>query len=253
MNTDMRHKSGRYRVSVRESRLVAERLLLTLGIPSGYVGAVRECILHSQALGLGGFAHLNANLDALRAPGLEAIRIAETTTSTVSADCRGVHAWMALPTLFDLAVSFARRAGRSELEIRGAVSPSEFGVARALAHRYGAVATLDTAANDMVRIKVMNATSPNRLEQWDPFLVEALHQGYDVDATLWRKLYALSKEALAPDSALSRRHAGPVVLLDDGSILGRQPEDDDFDPEMLKNVGVTAKPNTQAMSDETDA
>jgi hypothetical protein len=35
---------------------------------------------------------------------------------------------------------------------------------------------------------------------------------------------------------VSRRHAGPVILQDDGTVLGRLPGDDDFDINMLRKV-----------------
>ena len=60
--------------------------------------------------------------------------------------------------------------------------------------------------------------------------------GYEVAESTWRGMHALSNRALAPDSVVSRRHAGPVVLADDGRLLGRVPGDDDFDMNMLKKV-----------------
>lgn len=50
--------------------------------------------------------------------------------------------------------------------------------------------------------------------------------GLTVDAALWWQLFHRSAEALAPDSYVSRRHAGPIIVEADGKVIGRQDEDE---------------------------
>jgi hypothetical protein len=131
----------------------------------------------------------------------------------------------------DLAVDRARRTGMGRMELKNFAAPGELAVAAALAKRYGASAEISGTL-----LTVRNTSRPVSAEQWDPLLLAALRDGYESDETTWKAMHALGNRALAPDSVVSRRHAGPVVLADDGSLLGRVPQDDDFDMNMLKKV-----------------
>jgi len=218
-----------WNVSVREARMCVERILLTCGIPSGFVHGVRDCVLLSESLGLGGFACLlesHARLDWSRHA---AIRV-EDHDNGLRVDGGGAHAWLLLPTLVDLAVDLARRNGVARVLVANVESALELRVAAGLAHRYGARITGESIWT------VMNAAPPRNSADWDPLLRQAMLKGFDVDGALWRAVHELSNGALAPDSVASRRHAGPVVLADDGKLLGRIPQDDDFDMNMLTKV-----------------
>ena len=216
-------------VSVREARMCVDRILLTCGLPSGYVHGVRECVLLSQSLGLGGFGHLLTGHAAVRMEGFERIRV--TGEDSLMVEGAGLHAWVLLPTLVDLAVDAARRHGSASAQVANVARAEELAVAAALATRYGARIHVEGG-----RLGVKHHARPRSAVQWDPLLDAAMRNGYDVEEKLWRAVYALSNTALAPDSVVSRRHAGPVVLADDGSLLGRLPQDDDFDMNMLKKV-----------------
>lgn len=217
----------RFRMSVREARMFVGRILLTCGVPSGAAHGVQECILLSQSLGLGGFSLLLKEHASLNWGKYENLRFREPTVI----DGGGLHAWLALPAIVDLAVDRARRTGMGQLKIENVAAPGELAVAPALAKRYGASATFSGTL-----LTMRNAPRPVTAEQWDPLLAAALRDGYESDEATWRAMHALGNRALAPDSVVSRRHAGPVVLADDGSLLGRIPQDDDFDMNMLKKV-----------------
>jgi hypothetical protein len=208
-----------------------ERILLTRGLPSGAVHGVREAVLMSESLGLGGFRHLLEKPDGLDWNLFADIRTRDLDDGALAIDGGGIHVWLALPTIMDLAVAQARRAGSSVTRVSNVAALQELGVAQALGRRYGAVASVAGGA-----ISVKNSSRPVSAEQWDPLLWHAMRHGYDVEEALWRDLHRLSNSALAADSVVSRRHAGPVVLQDDGSIKGRVPGDDDFDMNMLKKV-----------------
>jgi hypothetical protein len=209
--------------------MCVERILLTCGLPSGYVHGVRDCVLLSQALGLGGFKELLQGDSAIRMDGFDRIRISGDDAE-LTFDGAGLHAWLLLPTLVDLAVDAARRYGNATMKLLTVALVSEMPVAGALARRYGA----EIKGQDLLLVK--NTSRPLAAEQWDPLLYAAMRNGFDVEESLWRALHKRSDQALAPDSVVSRRHAGPVVLTEDGSIAGRLPQDDDFDMNMLKKV-----------------
>lgn len=215
-------------VSVREARMAVERTLLICGIPGGAVHGVRECILLSEALGLAGFRYLLEKHATLRWEAFSRIQL-----NACALDGGGIHAWLVLPTLMDLAVADARREGSANYSVANVAAPQELKVAEALARRYGAVAAVAGG-----KLSVRNGSRPVTAAQWDPLLLAALRYGFDVEEGLWRALHSLSNGALAPDSVQSRRHAGPVVVRDDGSIQGRLPQDDDFDMSMLKKVAT---------------
>ncbi len=234
-------------MSVREARMYVGRILLTCGLPSGMVHAVTECILTSQSAGYGGFASLLRSYGDLRMDGFARLRLVDVDPCTLDVEAGDVHAWILAPTLIDLAVDTARRQGSATLHVRDVLEAGELRILSHLARRHGALA--DVAADGGERgmtVTVCNGSPPRHAEQWDPLLMQALKHGYPITEALWRDLHSLSNNALATDSVLSRRHAGPVILLDDGTIVGRQPSDDDFDPNMLKSV--TSPPNSAATS-----
>lgn len=221
-----------FRMSVREARMFIGRILLTCGLPSGAVHGVQECIMLSQSLGLGGFKMLLNDHESLDWGRFGNFTLKEKNLL----DGGGLHAWLALPTIMDLAVDDARRHGSSAWGIENLAAPKELAVATALAKRYGAVAEVSGNMRGTL-LTVRNTSRPATPEQWDPLLLEALREGYESDEATWKAMHALGNRALAPDSVVSRRHAGPVVLAEDGSLLGRIPQDDDFDMNMLKKVG----------------
>lgn len=217
-------------VSVREARMSVDRILLTCGLPYGYGHGVRECILLSQSLGLGGFKHLLDGHAALRMDAFGAIRATDADDGALKIDGAGLHAWLLLPTLVDLAVDAARRSGSARVRVSNVSAAVELKIAGALASRYGA----EIEGEYLLTVK--NTSRPRTAEQWDPLLFAAMKDGFEVEESLWRAVHKLSNSALAPDSVVSRRHAGPVILKDDGSFAGRLPGDDDFDMNMLKKV-----------------
>jgi hypothetical protein len=235
-------------VSMRESRMCVDRILLVVGLPSGYVAAVRECVLLSQALRLGGFAHLLAHHGELSMAPFQHLQLTDHQDASVSVDGAGMHAWLLAPTLTDLAVDVARRNGHANFQVRRVIAAGEMHTVAALAVRHGAVAHVAVSAAvggdaPCATIELSNAPRPRTAEQCDPLLFAAMRDGFAVDEPLWRAIHALSNAALAPDSVVSRRHAGPVILQDDGSIFGRPPADDDFDFNMLRNVAPAATEN----------
>lgn len=238
MTARLEHPERPVDLSVREARMLVDRILLTCGVSAGYLHGVRECILTSQSLRLGGFARLIDITGELRMDGFAALRVVEGRDGELDVDGGGIHAWLLAPTLADLAVEGARRGGAGRITVANVAAIDELQTIAALAHRYGARAQVTLHAAQSATIDTHNAPRPTSHERWDPLLHAAIVNGYPIEPPLWRAMHTMSNRALAPDSVVSRRHAGPVILQDDGTIFGRPPSDDDFDINMLKKVAA---------------
>ena len=75
----------------------------------------------------------------------------------------------------------------------------------------------------------------------------ALLEGLVVEAPLWWQLYQRSMGALAPDSVVSRRHAGANIVDDSGKVIGRM-TDDDTDFSLLRAPGARAQITTTTLT-----
>ncbi len=215
-------------VSLRESRLVLERLMQVTRVEPGLVPSLRDCALYSAALGLGGFPELLRHLDLLRAAkpiGLRILDGADTPPpDTLVADCTGQHAWIAAPALVDLCVERHRRGLPGVLVAQNLTEMSELHIAGALAEAHGLSATVAAEEQDggtAVRLSVQSRADGH------PTVLDTIRRhGIAVEADLWWRLFHLANEALAPDSFTSRRHAGAIMVTADGRVVGRQDEDD---------------------------
>lgn len=208
-------------ISLREARLVVERILLLSPVPPGLAPDVRETVLISQMLGLGGFSALlehYAELTPAAAPTLEGTEL----------HCQGAHAWLVAPAIADLAVE-AAFAGGGTLHVTGVRAPAELPTVTGLASRHGAQLRLDGVA-----ITALPATvAPT--SRMDALTWRMVRNGFPVLGSLWWRLYHLSNEALSPDLLVSRRHAGHMVVREDGTVIGRRDIDDDTDMRLLIN------------------
>ena len=216
MSTCQSNPSAVMTVSLREMRMVFERLLQVTRIESGLVPALRDCALYSAALGLGGFASLAQTLEAISKADPRALSLDGLTI-----DCGGQHAWLAADAALDVATENLRTGGAGVVTVRNAADLGELRVVEALAQRFGlkAIVTIGATA---ATIAVSPATDPSEIATLDAIR----RNGVRVEAALWWTLYHRSADALAPDSYLSRRHAGPIIVEADGKVIGRQDEDE---------------------------
>ncbi|QRM56149.1 hypothetical protein [Sinorhizobium sp. BG8] len=208
-------------VSLREMRMVLERLMQVTRVEPGLVPSLRDCALFSAALGLGGFARLSDNLEAVKVADPHAIKLAATDRPVI--DCARQHAWIAVDAALELAIETLRTGGNGAVEVKNATAIGELKVAEALAQRFGlkATVTIDETAGTAL-IVVAPATDAADIG----ILGRIRREGLVVDAGLWWQLFHQSAEALAPDSYMSRRHAGPIIVEADGKVIGRQDEDE---------------------------
>lgn len=226
------------RASLRESRMVLERLMQVVRADEGLVPSLRDCALYSAALGLGGFPAVSAHIEALRDAAPQ--RIAVVTEAPLTIDAAGQHAWLVAEALVDLLVAEARAGGaeRAEARVVNLAASAELGVVAAIARRHGFVAALVAGDDGTAAVTL----TPAGADDVDP-LQRIRLEGLPVAQDLWWRLFHRANEALAADTVQSRRHAGPIKIEEDGRIVGRQ-DDDETDIRLL--VGEVAGAKSQA-------
>jgi hypothetical protein len=212
-------------VSLRECRLVFERLMQVIRVEPGMVPALRDCALYSAALGLGGFAELQRHLQLLEQTGLQALSL-DYQNDPKRVDCGGQHAWLAADTLLDLLADEFKRSGSAQLLVANLQEPRELQVIQALAERYGLEVDIKDDAQGL------RLTARHRTTQATSQLNSIRLKGLNVEAALWWKLFHHANEALAPDSFESRRHAGSIMVDAQGQLIGR-PDEDETDLSLL--------------------
>lgn len=210
------------RVSLRECRMVLERLMHVANLHPGQVVSTRESALYSAALGLGGFANLRATIDQLKVARDWAV-ILGSDEQSMKIDCAGQHAWIIAPLLADLLVDAKRRGRTSTMAVVGLSARDEIPVIEPFLQRHGFMGTIAFGTSpDELQISIQPLTSARAHDLVD----EVRRDGLLVPDALWWELFHLSSEALAPDSFESRRHAGAIIVEADGRVIGRQDEDD---------------------------
>jgi hypothetical protein len=224
-------------VSLRECRMVIERLVQTTDIPETLVPFVRDCALFSAALQVSGFPGLKSQLQLLRNASPAPVTIIEDGVLGAA----GQHAWLVADACVDYAVDRFRRCRSASMRILNVAEPAELQVIDALASRYGLRARVRPLSNDATEIELSAGPhdEPDGLDR-------IRREGLPVPVALWRQLYETSQSALAPDSVVSRRHAGPHLVEADGRIIGR-PDEELNDFSMLTSLDDLA-PQKKAIS-----
>lgn len=207
-------------VSLRESRMVLERLMQVARVDEGLVPALRDCALYSTALSADGFIHLTNHLGQLSKKSTSPISFGTLDDGVTRVHCAGQHAWLVALTLVDLAVDAAQQGRDACFVVEGAGEAQELRVAMALAQPHGLEATLEASDNAQ---RVMFRASSG---QGENTLARIVHEGLRVERAYWWTLFHRANDALAPDSYESRRHAGPIIVDAQGRVIGRTDEDE---------------------------
>lgn len=210
-------------VSLRESRMVLERLMQAVRVPEGLVVSLRDCALYSAALRLGGFPGLKDSLHSLSDADPSRMKLVDGRTL----DAGGLHAWFVAEAASDLAVAAARNGEAEGVRVVNVMQPAELGVVSALTHGHGFVASVTCESSNAAAIAVQPAMAHDQSP-----LDRIRRQGLPVSAELWWELFHKSAAALATDTVASRRHAGPIIVAEDGRVVGRQ-DDDETDFSLL--------------------
>ncbi|WP_105428050.1 hypothetical protein [Neorhizobium sp. T6_25] len=224
------HSSPSMRVMPREMRLMSERILSLSSLPKGFFLTVGDIPMYSQKLGLGGFKLLDQRFESFKSAAPARIAIAAEAGNRMTLDACGEHAWFVLPTAIDLLGELTARFGSVELTITGATDAEEL----ALAVRFGGRSGLSISVFGNV-LKAVPAAVTGDVRKDDPLLWSLLENGAEIESDLWWRIYHLAKRALATDSVVSRRHAGPMIVNEDGTVIGRKDNDDETDVSFLSS------------------
>ncbi|MFF2325013.1 MULTISPECIES: hypothetical protein [unclassified Streptomyces] len=239
-------------LSLRELRLVAERLLQAQGLELGAVHAVRDLVLHAQAAGLPALQMLADRLsDADRACSGR-VDIAAEAPGALVVDCLGQSALVVAPALLDLLQSepgervtlWAGRIERAELAAvlehqgtdRGVVI-TVTPVTSAAAPAAGLPDVPGILAGEGVLL-VMERRTPElpddpELRRLLPLVgslpaARAVRTGVETPAVLWWSLFESSATALSAESVTSLKHAGATAVDENGVIEPDLTDDVDF-------------------------
>lgn len=207
------------RVMPREMRLMSERILSLTALPKGFALMITDVVMYSESMGLGGFALLEQRLDSLKEANMTRLSLSDDGGRL---DAGGQHAWCVVPSVIDL----LQLEGVERIEVANVTDPGELKIAEGLGARAGLAIT----------VKGM-LISASRRDPGDPVLDRLMQDGCTVPAPQWWRIYELAQTALLPDSAVSRRHAGPVIVTEDGRVIGRKDNDDDTDVSFIGSDG----------------
>ncbi|MBS0248912.1 MAG: hypothetical protein JSR61_20040 [Proteobacteria bacterium] len=219
------------RLMPREMRMMTERVFSLSGQPKGFFLMVQDVVMYSQKLGLGGFALLEQRWADLKKADPTRVWVAHEADDSLTLDAAGEQAWFIIPTVIDLMGELAARYGRATVTVINARDAGELRVAADLAARNGLRVTFGNGPQPTLTATPFAITG--RISEDEPLLWDLLQNGVSLEADQWWRVYALALKALAPDSVVSRRHAGPVIVNDDGSIIGRKDSDDETDLSFL--------------------
>lgn len=228
------------RVLPREMRLQTERILLLTALPKGFVPQAVDAIILSQCMGLGGFPLLERCFDGLNNADPSRLRVVSEAAGRVRLDAGGEHGWIALPGALDLLAECVAEHGYGQVIVENAADADELSIATVFGERFGLAVVVEQQPDGSVVLGGMAA--PRSADGLDRVFRAALGEGVPVESDLWWRLYRLSNSALSPDSPVSRRHAGPLIVHDDGRVFGRVDNDDDTD---ISFISATAEANTQ--------
>lgn len=223
------------RIMPREMRLMGERILSLTGQPKGLFLSLTDIVMYSEKLGAGGFAMLERSVADFKDAVPARITIVSESGATIALDAVGQHAWFVLPVVIDLLGELVARFGEGEVTIADAIDPAEFAVATELGRRSGLGITFESGPIARLTAVARPLTGDFRAD--DPLLAALMDDGTPINEALWWRIYHLARTALAPDTVVSRRHAGPLIVNEDGSVIGRTDNDDDTDISFLSKSG----------------
>lgn len=216
-------------VSLREARIVIDRLLQWKGFPAGRRPALTDAGLYSASLGLSGFERLLDNIDVLKF-GIERHSTISGDETDLCLDAHGKHAWAVAEEVSDLLTEMDRRHGKGCVKAVNLVAAEELAVVGPVIQKYDLDAHMEISQSGTA---VACVVEPNVLRE-NEFL-RICHHGIPTDHELWFELFHASNAAQAPDTKLSRLHTGPVILAEDGTLVGAEngEEDQDMDTSLL--------------------
>lgn len=227
------------RVMPREMRLMSERILSLSSLPKGFFLTVGDFPMYSQKLGLGGFRLFEERAESFKAADPSHLRIIdEDSDGKIVLDAAGEHAWFVLPSALDLLGEITASTEEGQVTVNNVRDPQELAIAADYGPRIGLTVTVN---GNVLKARKAEAAVV------DETLRALLEEGAEIDAGLWWSVYHHAKQALATDSLVSRRHAGAVIVNEDGTVIGRKDNDDETDVNFLSSrISEREKEGTNA-------
>lgn len=201
-------------VSLREVRILVDRLLQWKGFSAGRRPALTESALYSASLGLSGFEVLLDNIDALKI-GIENHSLLNDNTTNLCLDAQGKHAWAVAEEISDLLTEMDRCNRESCVKIVNLAAPEELAVVGPLIQKHGLNAQIEILPSGTAVTHVVGPSASEKNE-----LLRICHQGIPTKRELWFDLFQTSNAAQAPDTKLSRTHASTTNLAEDNTFVG---------------------------------
>ena len=203
-------------VSLREVRILIDRLLQWKGFSAGRRPALTESALYSASLGLSGFELILDNIDALKI-GIESPSTLNDDETNLCLDAQGKHAWAVAEEVSDLLTEMDRHHSGGWLKVVNLAAPEELAVVSPLIQKHGLDAHIEISPSGTAVTRVVGPSAPGKNE-----LLRICHQGIPTDRELWFELFQASNAAQAPDTKLSRTHASTANLAEDDTSVGSE-------------------------------
>ena len=203
-------------VSLREVRILIDRLLQWKGLPAGRRPALTESILYSTSLGLSSFELIIDNIEALKI-GIERPSKLNDDTTDLCLDAQGKHAWAVAEEVSDLLTEMDRRCGMGCVKVINVAALKELAVVGQIIQKHGLNATIEILRSGTAVARVVGPRATGKNE-----LLRICHQGIPTDRELWFELFQASNAAQAPDTKLSRMHASTANLAEDDTSVGSE-------------------------------
>ncbi|MGF6834300.1 hypothetical protein QF015_002482 [Paenarthrobacter sp. TE4293] len=215
---------GKAAMSVRECRLILERLLVASGATAGEVPAARDALLAAEVHGLGLLQMIHKHPLSLPT---EPVGYDETGPIVV-VDGAGRLSALLIPALRDIIlerrtvdITVANVSAPELLQALDSVPELDSSQVRVSVQAPGAVTVSASPADE--------ATVAARLAARTRRIADAQVNGLPVPGVVWLELYQRSNAALLGESAETRSHAGYNDVDETGRIVKQM--DDDVDVE----------------------
>ncbi|MFW0774774.1 hypothetical protein ACLRGI_16570 [Paenarthrobacter nitroguajacolicus] len=215
---------GNAAMSVRECRLILERLLVASGALPGEVPAARDALLAAEVHGLGLLQMIHTHPLSLPS---ESVRFDETGP-TVVVDGAGRLSALLIPALRDIVLE--RRT--VEMRIGNVTAPELLQALNSVPELDSSRISVTVTAGSEAIVRSSPADvseTAARLAARSQRVTDAHLNGLPVPGVVWLELYQRSNAALLGESAETRSHAGYKDVDETGRIVKQM--DDDVDVE----------------------
>ncbi|MGO4145108.1 hypothetical protein AB4Y77_08495 [Paenarthrobacter sp. YAF11_1] len=215
---------GKAAMSVRECRLILERLLVASGSLPGEVPAARDALLAAEVHGLGLLHLIHAH--PLSLPG-EPVHYDETGPAVV-VDGAGRLSALLIPALRDIILERVT----VDISVRNISAPELLQALDSVPELDSSRISVSVAADSGAVVSALPADDVEaaaRRAARTQRITDAHLNGLPVPGVVWLELYQRSNAALLGESAETRSHAGYKDVDETGRIVKQM--DDDVDVE----------------------